>query len=240
MFYSLTRPRTCDAWRAAVPDRFLFALKGSRYITHMLKLRNFRAALANFLSSGVLRLGEKLGPILWQLPLRLPFDRERATDFLAALPRTVAEAERCARRHDARTRGRAALTAPDGRDLRHALEVRHPSWVEPLALETLRAADVALVTAETAGRHPLSRERTASFAYVRLHGSTQLYASRYTDQELAQWAAEIAAWQSDGSDVYVYFDNDAQGNAPRDAVRLSALLGASAARTTMTAENVSV
>jgi uncharacterized protein YecE (DUF72 family) len=233
-FYSLTRPRTCDAWRAAVPDDFLFALKGSRYITHMLKLRNFKAALANFLSSGVLRLGEKLGPILWQLPPQLPFDKERATDFLAALPRTVAEAERCARRHDARTRGRASLTAPDGRNrsLRHALEVRHPSWLETPALETLRAADVALVTAETAGRHPLSRERTASFAYLRLHGSTQLYASRYTDQELAQWAAEIAAWQSAGSDVYVYFDNDAHGHAPRDALRLSALLGDPVARTT--------
>ena len=84
-------------------DRFVFALKGSRYITHMLKLRNFRTALANFLSSGVLRLGETLGPILWQLPPQLPFDKQRATDFLAALPRTVAEAERCARRHDART-----------------------------------------------------------------------------------------------------------------------------------------
>jgi uncharacterized protein YecE (DUF72 family) len=225
-FYSLTNPRTCDAWRDAVPDDFLFAIKGSRYITHMLKLRNFEVPLANFLSSGVLRLGKKLGPILWQLPPQLPFDEGRATGFLAALPRTVAAAERLARRHDARTRGRAALTAPDGRnlDLRHALEVRHPSWLEKRALDVLRAADVALVSADTAGRYPFSLERTASFAYVRLHGSRQLYASRYVDQELTVWAGVISAWRSEGSDVYAYFDNDAQAHAPQDALRLATLL----------------
>jgi uncharacterized protein YecE (DUF72 family) len=226
-FYSLTSPRACDSWRAAVPDDFLFAIKGSRYITHMLKLRNFEAPLANFLSSGVLRLGKKLGPILWQLPPQLPFDEGRATGFLSALPRTVGAAERLARRHDARTRGRAAVTGRDGRDLelRHALEARHPSWLEKRAVDVLRAAGVALVSADTAGRHPFSLERTASFAYLRLHGSRQLYASRYVDRELTAWARVISAWRSEGSDVYAYFDNDAQAHAPQDALRLAALLG---------------
>jgi uncharacterized protein YecE (DUF72 family) len=227
-FYSLTRPRACATWRAAVPPTFVFAIKGSRFITHMLKLRRFEAPLANFFSSGILRLGAALGPILWQLPPQLSFDEERARRFFEAVPRDVAAAERWARRHDQRTTGRAALRAPDGRtaSLRHAVEVRHPSWLSDRALETLRALDVALVAAETAGRYPLCLERTAGFAYVRLHGSRVLYSSRYDDAELATWAERMGAWTAAGHDVYVYFDNDAQGHAPRDAVRLLAAMRA--------------
>ncbi|HEY6475642.1 MAG TPA: DUF72 domain-containing protein [Polyangia bacterium] len=225
-FYSLTRPETCAAWRAAVPDGFVFAVKGSRYITHMLKLRNFEAPLANFFASGILRLGAALGPILWQLPPQLAWDEPRARDFFEALPRDVAAAERWACRHDARTKGRAALRAPDGRKatLRHAVEVRHESWLSDAALTVLRELDVALVWADTAGRHPAALDQTADFAYVRLHGSTRLYASRYTDRELATWAERIAARTAAGDDAYVYFDNDAEGHAPHDAVRLAARL----------------
>jgi uncharacterized protein YecE (DUF72 family) len=221
-FYSLTRPEACEAWRAAVPPAFVFAIKGSRYITHMLKLRNFEPPLANFFASGILRLGAQLGPLLWQLPPQLPFDRERARRFLGELPRDLRAAERWARRHDQRTMGRAALRAPDGGDgpLRHALEIRHASWLSDQALALLREQDVALVAADTAGRHPLCFERTAGFAYVRLHGSTTLYASRYQDHELAAWADRIAGWSAQGHDVYAYFDNDARGHAPHDAVRL--------------------
>ena len=227
-FYSLTRPATCAAWRAAVPAGFTFAIKGSRFITHMLKLRNFTQPLANFFSSGLLRLGEMLGPILWQLPPQLPFDAERARRFFEAVPRDVAAAERWARRHDARTTGRASLRAPDGREraIRHAVEIRHASWLTETALETLRALDVALVAAETAGKHPLSFERTAGFAYVRLHGSAALYASRYEDEELSAWAKRIVAWTATSADVYVYFDNDARGHAPHDAVRLAEKIAA--------------
>jgi uncharacterized protein YecE (DUF72 family) len=226
-FYSLTRPEICAAWRAAVPEGFVFAVKGSRFITHMLKLRSFERPLANFFASGLLRLGTTLGPILWQLPPQLPWDEERARAFFTALPRDVAAAERWARRHDARTTGRAALRAPDGRQapLRHAVEVRHPSWLADAALGALREMNVALVAADTAGRHPQSFARTADFAYLRLHGSTSLYASRYTDRELAVWAERIAGWNAAGDDVYVYFDNDAEGHAPYDAVRLAELLG---------------
>jgi uncharacterized protein YecE (DUF72 family) len=227
-FYSLTRPSACDTWRAAAPAPFVFALKGSRYITHMLKLRNFETPLANFCASGILRLGRHLGPILWQLPPQLPFDRDRARAFFEAVPRDVAAAERWARRHDRRTTGRAALRAPDGREaaIRHAVEIRHLSWLHDDALVTLRALDVALVAADTAGRHPASVERTAGFAYLRLHGSTRLYASRYTDAELAGWADRIARWAKAGDDVYAYFDNDAEGHAPHDAVRLQAAVDA--------------
>jgi len=227
-FYSLTRPETCRAWRAAVPPAFVFAIKASRYITHLLKLRNCQAAVANFFASGILALGAQLGPVLWQLPAQLRFDRERALRFFGELPRDMAAAQRWARRHDQRTKGRAVLRAPDGQRarLRHAVEVRHPSWLEDRALATLRELDVALVAADTAGRHPASLERTAGFGYVRLHGSTALYASRYSDAELGRWADQVAALARAGGPVYVYFDNDAEGHAPHDALRLQVALAA--------------
>jgi uncharacterized protein YecE (DUF72 family) len=230
-FYSLTRPTACEAWRQSVGEDFLFAVKGSRYLTHMLKLRNFEAPLANFFSSGILRLGRDLGPILWQLPPSLGFHRERVRPFFAALPRDMAAAERWARKHDRRTTGRAALRAPDGRDLviRHAVEPRHPSWFEDQAMAELEAQGLALVVADTAGRHPFSLARTASFAYLRLHGATQLYASRYDDSEIARWSTRVRELRDAGVDVYVYFDNDAHAHAPHDALRLRAAVDAPAA-----------
>jgi len=226
-FYSLTRPSACAAWRAQVPEGFLFAIKGSRYISHMLKLRRFETALANFFSSGILRLGPALGPILWQLPPQLPFDAERAKTFFGALPRDIRGAERWARRHDARTTGRATLTAAGGRDraLRYAVEIRHPSWLTDEALSLFSSFDLALVAADTAGLHPFSLARTAGFAYVRLHGSTHLYTNRYSDEELDGWATTCKEWMAAGHDVFVYFDNDAEGHAPYDAARLGLRLG---------------
>ena len=226
-FYSLTRPAACEAWRRAVPEGFVFALKGSRYITHMLKLRNFRPPLANFFASGILRLGKTLGPILWQLPPQLPFRADRAEDFFSALPRSVREAERWARRHDERTTGRAALTAPDGRDtpLLYAVEIRHESWLSDEAVRLLERRSIALVAADTAGRHPRSLLRTSrELAYVRLHGARRLYEGRYTEAELRGWARRCRAWARDGATVAVYFDNDRAAAAPKDATRLWEIL----------------
>jgi uncharacterized protein YecE (DUF72 family) len=225
-FYRLARPTTFAGWRAAVGDDFTFAVKGSRYVTHLLKLADVRTPLANFFASGVLLLGRTLGPILWQLPPQLGFDAERARRFLELLPRDLDDAERLARRHDARLSCRAALHAPDGHDcaLRHALEVRHASWLDEDALQLLATYDVALVHADTADRHPLSLERTCDFAYVRLHGAEALYASRYTDDQLDRWSAQVDRWSRAGADVFVYFDNDANAFAPRDALRLRARL----------------
>jgi uncharacterized protein YecE (DUF72 family) len=229
-FYSLTRPSACEAWRAAVPEGFVFAVKGSRYITHMRKLTAFRSPLANFFASGILRLGSRLGPILWQLPPQLPFDRARAEPFLSALPEDVRGAERWARRHDERTTGRAALTAPDGRDLplRYALEVRHESWLSDAALDLLSRRGVALVAADTAGRHPFSLLRTSrSLAYVRLHGPRRLYEGAYTEAELGRWAGRCLEWAREGAEVFVYFDNDRDAQAARDALALQALIAGS-------------
>lgn len=223
-FYSLVRPATVEAWRASVPASFVFAVKASRFVTHMKKLAGGVAPVANFFAQGILRFGAQLGPILWQLPPQLPFDAGRARAFLDLLPRDVRAAERLARRHDVRVRGRSSLRAPDGRDapLRHAFEVRHESWLRDEALRLLESHDVALVAADTAGVHPSSLRRTASFAYVRLHGSRVLYGSRYTDSELATWALRVRRWSSSGAPVFVYFDNDDRAYAPGDAERLRA------------------
>jgi uncharacterized protein YecE (DUF72 family) len=229
-FYSLKRPSAFEAWRGAVPGDFIFAVKASRYITHMLKLNNAEAALGNFFAQGLLLLGAQLGPILWQLPPSLPFDREKARNFFRALPMNMHDAEKIARRHhDHRLHGPPVLRAPDGREapLRHALEIRHASWLQEAALRLLAEHDVALVTADSADHHPLSVERTTrAFAYVRLHGARKLYASRYSDGELDEWAALVERWRARGSDVYVYFDNDDKAYAPGDAERLAARLEA--------------
>lgn len=137
-FYGLLHPDDFGRWYDETPDDFVFSLKGSRYITHMLRLRNVEVALANFMASGVLRLGAKLGPILWQLPERHRFDAGQLADFLAILPRTVAEAQALAHLHDERLLGREWLECDWQGEIRHALEVRHASFVSPDFVELLR------------------------------------------------------------------------------------------------------
>lgn len=106
----------------------------------------------------------------------------------------------------------------------HALEVRHPHFATLEARHIARRHNVALVVADTAGRWPAVDEDTGAIRYLRLHGSRELYTSGYTDAELEAWATRIRKWLEGGKDVYAYFDNDAHGHAPRDAVRLAALL----------------
>jgi uncharacterized protein YecE (DUF72 family) len=223
-FYSLKSPEVFRRWTAEVPPGFLFAVKGSRFITHNLKLRNADTALANFYASGVLALGRMTGPFLWQLPATYGFDRARIADFLARLPRDSVAAAKLAERHDHRLR-RGALTEADARvRYRHAFEVRHPSYFTEEFANLLRENDIGFVVADTAGKFPYAETVTSRFVYVRLHGSRQLYVSGYTDEELAVWAARIEGWRAEGLDVYVYFDNDAKVHAPRDAVRLRGML----------------
>ena len=226
-FYALQRPESYQAWHDQTPDDFVFAVKGGRFITHMKKLRGVETPLANFFASGVLALGSKLGPILWQLPPNLGFDRERMADFLALLPRTTGEAARLAARHDARLEGRALLTCDVDRPLRHAVEVRHASFDTAEFTDLLRDLDVAVVTADTAGKWPqIMQPTTPDLAYVRLHGAEELYTSGYDDEALGRWATVLAGWRDAGRDVYVYFDNDVKVRAPFDAQRLAQLLGA--------------
>jgi uncharacterized protein YecE (DUF72 family) len=239
-FYSLQRPESWERWRAETPDDFVFAVKGPRFITHMLKLRGVEQPLANFLASGVLALGPKLGPMLWQFSPRLRFDPDRFEAFLALLPRDTEAALRLARRRHPRMHGRSRLAIDRPRPLRHAVEIRHESFLDPRFVAMLRANGVALVVAETAGRWPMPSDVTADFVYVRLHGDRALYQSGYGPAALARWAARIRAWhagaepaelprgavrigppaprRASGRDVYCYFDNtDVKLRAPADA-----------------------
>ncbi|MGN6526489.1 MAG: DUF72 domain-containing protein [Burkholderiaceae bacterium] len=242
-FYSLQSPRSWHAWRDGTPAGFRFAVKGPRYVTHLLKLRNAQAAIANFFASGVLALGDKLETVLWQLPPQLGFDEERLEGFLAALPHDTDHARALAAGHDARMAGRAWFEPAAVRPLRHALEVRHPGFEVPAFVALLRRHGVALVVADTAGLYPRMEDVTSDLVYVRLHGDTALYRSGYGDAALADWARRIEAWaggsQVDDArvvsrrrparrprDVRVYFDNDTDAHAPRDAARLAAMLAA--------------
>ena len=227
-FYSLQRPSSYAAWRAAVPPDVVLAVKGGRFITHMKSLRDVETPLANFFASGILGLGNQLGPVLWQLPERLAFDRERLTRFFELLPRSTSDAARLATGHDDKLADDRVLTTCDvDTGVRHALEPRHESFESDEARALCAEHDVALVVADSAGRWPVMRDATSDFRYVRLHGESELYASGYTDASLDRWAATCRGWLDEGHDVHVYFDNDAKGHAPHDAVRLVRRLGLS-------------
>ena len=242
-FYSLQAPASYQQWYEATPEDFVFAVKGPRFITHMRRLREVEKPLANFFASGLLRLRGKLGPLLWQLPPTMRYDRGLLQDFLARLPRDTGQALDLARRRDrALMRGRSALAIDRRRSLRHAIEVRHESFRDPSFVALLRRHGVALVIADTAGRWPLIEDVTAGFMYLRLHGDAELYVSGYGDEALDLWAARVRAWSLGGQpadaqtvstrapparrsrDVYCYFDNDAKVRAPFDAQALAARL----------------
>jgi uncharacterized protein YecE (DUF72 family) len=224
-FYSLQRPSSYAAWREQTPDDFVFSVKGGRYITHLKRLVDVETPLANFLASGVLALGPKLGPVLWQLPERLAFDADVLDGFFASLPRTTTAAATLATSHDDKVKeGRSLTVAEVDLPLRHALEFRSASFATEEAFEVMRRHDVACVLADTAGRWPKVEQVTSDFMYVRLHGDKELYASGYTDESLAEWSAKCRSWEQQGLDVFVYFDNDIKGYAPHDAMKLISLL----------------
>ncbi|WEX11757.1 DUF72 domain-containing protein [Chelativorans sp. AA-79] len=241
-FYGMQRPESFARWCGETPDDFVFAIKGSRYITHMKRLNGVETPLANFLASGPLRLGPKLGPILWQFPPRMKFDPERFEAFFKLLPSDTEAAAALARRHDRRLEGRAWTEAGISQPIRHAVEIRHDSFCTGAFIDLLRRYNIALVCADTPD-WPLLMDVAADFIYCRLHGSEHLYSSGYDDEALDRWATRIKAWvkgrepvdanrvlsptkpQPAGRDVYVYFDNDAKVHAPFNAADLAARLG---------------
>jgi len=240
-FYALQQPSSYQGWRAQTPSGFVFSVKGPRFITHLRKLTDVEVPLANFFASGVLTLGDQLGPVLWQLPPTLGFDPDRLASFFALLPRTTGDAARLATRHDQRLDGRAVTTTEKDRPLRHALEVRHASFETAGFVNLLRDNDIALVCADTAGKWPVLDDVTSDFVYARLHGDKELYVSGYGDAALDRWAERVRTWQRGGTptdgrtlappapvrerEVFVYFDNDAKVHAPFDAIALARRLG---------------
>ncbi len=234
--YKLQKPEYFDRWAAETPEDFVFAVKAHRFITHLKRLKEVEEPLQRFFGSGVLRLGQKLGPVLWQLPARFAYDRERIETFFKLLPRDTQAAAALARR--GRHIKRAAEPSGPPYRLRHAIEVRHESFVTPGFVELLRAYDVALVCSDGVD-WPLVMDVTSDFVYCRLHGSEVLYASGYDQKAIRQWADRVVAWACGSQaasvrtidrrtpavvprDVYVYFDNDAKVRAPFDAQQLIA------------------
>jgi len=244
-FYSLQRPECFEAWHDDTPEGFVFAIKGSRFITHMKRLKDVERPLANFFASGIFNLRDKIGPFLWQFPPNFAYDADRLEAFFEMLPRDLESALALARRRDSRVKGRSCLRIHDNIRLRHAIEIRHESFRDRAFVKLLRRHRIALVVADTAGKWPLVEDVTADFMYLRLHGDEVLYASGYSDKALDDWAARIHAW-SQGSepadarkiakdltppprrsrDVYCYFDNDMKVHAPFDARKLIAKLEA--------------
>ncbi|HTI87981.1 MAG TPA: DUF72 domain-containing protein [Alphaproteobacteria bacterium] len=247
-FYSLQRPSSFAHWAEETPDGFMFAVKGPRYITHIRWLKDVETPLANFYGSGVLGLGPKLGPFLWQFPPNFKFDAERIEAFFKLLPHDAATAASLARRKADRARVRPTVKDADNFPLRHAMEIRNETFRDPAFVALLRRYRIGMVCADTVD-WPRLMDVTADFIYCRLHGSVKLYTSGYGDKALDQWAARIDYWSRghdapDGDraspqpapkrktrDVFVYFDNDVKVRAPRDAhsliVKLEALTGRS-------------
>jgi uncharacterized protein YecE (DUF72 family) len=237
-FYSLQRPSSYQRWYADTPPGFVFSVKGARFITHMKKLREVEAPVANFFASGVLCLREKLGPILWQFPPNFGWNKERFSEFFDLLPFDTAAAAKLARKHDDKLKA-GAWTRTDGtRPIRHCVEIRYPTFMVPEFFDLLRQHNIAFVFADTAGKWPYAEDLTADFVYCRLHGSEQLYVSGYSDKEIEWWANRVEHWRkgrqprdaklvSDRKtkagkrDVFVYFDNDAKVHAPFNAKTLA-------------------
>jgi len=200
-FYQLPNESTFDTWRASTPRDFLFAVKGSRFITHMIKLKDAQRGLTNFLPRAE-RLRGKLGPILWQLPPGWKVNVERLEEFLSLLPR----------RH------------------RHTFELRNVTWLTDEVYEVLRRYNAAFCIYELAGyQSPI--EITADWTYVRLHGPTHFkYQGSYSDAQLAEWAERIRGWSRKMKAIYVYFDNDDSAYAVDNAMTLRRMLGKLAQR----------
>jgi uncharacterized protein YecE (DUF72 family) len=240
-FYSLQRPSSFMRWYDETPDDFIFAVKANRYITHIKRLNDIEIPLANFFASGILALKEKLGPILWQFPPSMSFDPERFEKFLSLLPKDFHEARVLAKKTEL-SEERQFVKRTKNYPIRHAVEVRNTSFLNPWFVELLRKYNVAIVFADTAGKWPYLEDVTADFVYLRLHGDAELYVSGYDHKTLEFWSERIQCWKEGHEpkdhltltdeippererDVYVYFDNDAKVRAPVDAKDLIKQLG---------------
>lgn len=195
-FYRLQKPGTLAHWHDETPRGFRFAIKGNRYLTHNKKLNDPPEPI-DLESRNAQPLGDKLVVVLWQLPGNLKKNPDRLRRFCEALGKW--------------------------KDVRHAVEFRHPTWFDADTAECLRAHGIANCQSDAAD-WPLWQAVTGDLVYIRLHGHTRTYASRYSTGSLNAWAASINNWRKARKTVHVYFDNTAEGAAPRDALKLKELL----------------
>ncbi len=199
-FYRLQTSDTFRRWHDETPDDFRFAIKGNRYLTHNKKLIDPGRSIPRDRERAQ-GLGHKLAAVLWQLPARFKKDIERLADFASALQ-----------------------TWPE---TRHAIEFRHRSWFDAEVAACLREARLATCISDAAD-WPMWGTVTTDLVYVRLHGHTRTYASAYTAASLSRWAELACTWLAQNNDVHIYFDNDAEGAAPHDAIRLLQMIRARA------------
>ncbi len=186
-FYRLPSEQTFSNWRATSPEGFRYAVKVSRFITHIKRLKDVAEPIETFLQRAR-HLNEKLGPLLYQLPPNMHRNDERLESFLQLLPK----------------------------GLRHVIEFRHQSWLDEEVFDILRRHNIGFCVFDMPGL-PCPLLTTADFAYIRFHGSTGLYFSRYSDEELEEWARRISRLAKDLDTVYIYFNNDAEGFAIKNA-----------------------
>lgn len=195
-FYRQQLASTYARWCKETPPNFHFTMKGNRYITHIKRLKDPHHALGLEMASST-GFADKLTAVLWQLPAALKKNLERLQGFAAAL----------------------AIWP----EVRHVMEFRHPSWFDSEVAECLNSYGLANVMSDAAD-WPLWEAVTTNLVYIRLHGHTRTYASAYSSRNLSHWAGRIGSWLDEGRDVHVYFDNDSEGAAPHDAMRLMKLL----------------
>jgi len=194
-FYRLPRKEVFEGWYKRTPRRFSFAVKGSRFITHIKRLKDCREPLSLLLEHAS-PLKEKLGVVLWQLPPRFKFQKKKLEEFCILLS-----------------------TLPRSKRLRHAFEFRDESWFCQEAFRILEDFNFAFCIAHGSGL-PFMERVTSNFIYLRLHGGEVLYGSNYSDKELKGWAEKIERWRDKGKDIFVYFNNDAYGFATKNALAL--------------------
>tara|TARA_R110002020_G_scaffold6143_6_gene25699 strand:+ start:514 stop:1347 length:834 start_codon:yes stop_codon:yes gene_type:complete len=222
-FRANQKPASFAKWAGEARDGFVFSLKGPQLVTHIKRLKNCRIELANFFASGPLALGDKLGPFIWQLPPNLAYDPIVLRDFLALLPRTRADYIALAERADARLKSEPFLDASSIGPLRHAIELRHPSFDDPEVNALLAEHNVARVIADTL-QSP-GRALTADFAYCRLQGLARDDAAGYLADDIQDWAETIAGWTAQGTDVFAYFVHEDKLHAPANAIALRQAMG---------------
>jgi uncharacterized protein YecE (DUF72 family) len=239
-FYSLQTPERYASWYAETPEDFVFSVKAPRYLTHVRRLRDLQKPMANFFASGIFNLRQKFGPLLWQFPPNFQFNADRMEEFFSTVPKNTEVALELARQHDVARE--VLLEIDENRPLRHAVEIRNPSFESEEFVRLLRKYNIALVVADTAGKWPYKDDLTSDFVYVRLHGAEELYASGYSEEALQRWQRRIQLWgqglqpedahcisskaprKRTSRQVFCYFDNDVKVHAPFDAARLLKLL----------------
>lgn len=195
-FYHLPREMTFVNWAKKVPEDFIFAVKGSSFITHRKRLIDVEEPVRTFLERAKF-LGKKLGPILWQMPPSLKYNKKRMEKFFQLLLRKF----------------------------KYAIEVRHPSFLNKEFFELLKKYQIAFCMADTP-RFPYAEEITGDFIYLRLHGHEELYASKYSEKQLKDYATKFLKWQKAGvKEIFCYFDNDFQGFAVKNALQLKNFVG---------------